>query len=77
MKTQMQLSWLHIKMLDQSVKTQENGYRCNGSVPYDTCIYSAVTKVCSCNNNKLAYDLLDLGNDIKHQDLLHRPLGAR
>ena len=59
MKTQMQLSWLHMKMLDQSVKTQENVYRCNGSVPYDTCMYSALTKVCICNNNQFVHELLD------------------
>jgi len=44
MKTQMQINWLHVKMLDQSLKSQESGFKCNGSVPYDTCMYAAVTK---------------------------------
>ena len=43
MKTQMQLSWIHIKMLDQSVKSQASGYKCNSSNTYDSCIYSTVT----------------------------------
>ena len=44
-KIQMQLNWLHVKMLDQSLKSQESGFKCNGSVPYDTCMYAAVTEV--------------------------------
>ena len=43
----MQLNWLHVKMLDQSMKSKESGYKCNGSVPYDTCMYDAVIKVIS------------------------------
>ena len=46
-KIQMQLNWLHVKMLDQSMKSKESGYKCNGSVPYDTCMYEAVIKVTS------------------------------
>ena len=44
-KIQMQLNWQHVKMLDQSVKSQQSGYKCNGSLPYDTCMYRAVIKV--------------------------------
>ena len=50
-RVQMQLSWLHVKMLDQSMKSQQSDYKCNGSVPYDTCMYAAVIKVrCHCSD---------------------------
>ena len=50
-RVQMQLSWLHVKMLDQSMKSQQSGYKCNGSVPYDTCMYDAVMKArCRCSD---------------------------
>ena len=44
-KIQMQINWQQVKMLDQSVKSQDSGYRCDGSISYDTCMYTAVTKV--------------------------------
>ena len=43
-RIQTQINWQQVKMLDQSVKSQQSGYRCNGSKPYDDCMYDAVKK---------------------------------
>ena len=43
-RIQTQINWQQVKMLDQSVKSQQSGYRCNGSQPYDDCMYDAVKK---------------------------------
>ena len=74
-KTQMQINWLHVKMLDQALKSQQSGFKCNGSIPYDTCMYEAVTNVREpkCDDY---YFIPFSGHDLQHSVLLHRPLGA-
>ena len=44
-KTQVQVDWLDVKMLDNSMKAPASGYRCDDSSSYDDCMYGAVTKV--------------------------------
>ena len=44
-KTQVQVDWLDVKMLDNSMKAPAGGYRCDDSSSYDDCMYGAVTKV--------------------------------
>ena len=48
-KIQMQVSWEQVKMLDKSFKStpfkSNNGYKCDATIIYDTCMYAAVRKV--------------------------------
>jgi len=43
-RVQMPINWEQVKMLDQSIKSQQSGYKCKASVPYDKCMYAAVIK---------------------------------
>ena len=65
--SQMQINWLHVKMLDQSKKSKKSDFSCNSSVEYDTCMYRAVIQVIITDERNIIVTLYyHLGNDGKH-----------